>query len=88
MKTKLFVLSLLLSFVVTVAKAWSGVDDDWWSDNGYTTLHQYAGQAYDAGRDFTINSYGDYVTEDVATLSGSGYNLDWSDFDKAKNEII
>jgi hypothetical protein len=88
MKTKLFVLSLLLSFVVTVAKAWSGVDDDWWQENYSSDAFQTIGQTYDSGRDFTTNSYGDYVTEDVATLSGSGYDLDWSDFDKAKNEII
>ncbi len=87
MKTKLFVLSLLLSFVVTGSMAWTGYDDTWWQQNGYTEGNQSDYQTYNPGRNFN-RGYAAYVSQNTGSHVGTGLDLDWSAFDQAKNEIF
>ena len=87
MKQKLFVLGLLLSFAVTGSQAWTGNDDTWWEQYGYTEAQQTAWQTYDGGRDYD-RGYATYVAQNTGSHVGTGLDLDWSAFDQAKNGIF
>ena len=86
MKQKLFVLGLLLSFVVTGSQAWTGNDDTWWQQYGYTEGEQAAYQTYDYYRSYN-QGYAIYVSQNTGSHVGTGLDLDWTAFDQAKNEI-
>lgn len=86
MKQKLFVLGLLLSFAVTGSQAWTGNDDTWWQQYGYTEGEQAAYQTYDYYRSYN-QGYATYVSQNTGSHVGTGLDLNWSAFDQAKNEI-
>ncbi|MBR3522817.1 MAG: hypothetical protein IKP84_00275 [Prevotella sp.] len=87
MKQKLFVLGLLLSFVVTGSQAWTGNDDTWWQQYGYTEDQQIALQTYVPTRNFN-QGYAVYLTQETSSHVGTGLDLDWTAFDQAKNGIF
>lgn len=87
MKQKLFVLGLLLSFVVTGSQAWTGSEDTWWQQYGYTEGEQAAYQTYDSYRSYN-QGYATYVSQNTGSHVGTGLDLDWTAFDQAKNEIF
>ena len=87
MKQKLFVLGLLLSFAVTGSQAWTGIEDTWWQQYGYTEGEQAAYQTYDSYRSYN-QGYATYVSQNTGSHVGTGLDLDWTAFDQAKNEIF
>ncbi len=81
MKQKLFVLGLLLTFIVNVANAWTGIDDNWWISNGYTQSEQLDRQGYVWSRSYT------YPLPAQGAYAGGPQSLDFTAYDEAVNEI-
>ena len=89
MKRKLFLLSSLLAFVVSIAFAWTSKDDAWWQENGYTSSQQeyYQTTIRENASDWALGIVPEAVVSDSRDASSSAYELNWENYDAVLNSI-
>ncbi len=89
MKQKLFSLSMLLALIASIAYAWTGKDNAWWQENGYTSSQQeyYQTTIRENASDWALGIVPEAVVSDSRDASSSAYELNWENYDAVLNSI-
>ncbi|MBR3522816.1 MAG: hypothetical protein IKN75_09920 [Prevotella sp.] len=89
MKQKLLLLSVVLGIIVSVAQAWTGKDNSWWQNQGYTSSQQeyYQTTLRTSASEWALGIVPSQVVTTESDPTASALTLDWTAYDEMLDSI-